>query len=327
MGIHPLCSSSISHTQRYAHLTGTLIAESLHGERMSNILDSHVHAWGPDTAEHPWETDSIVEAVEGLPVETEYTAEVLLADLDAAGVDEAVVVGLPVTHWLDNWYVEHVAREYDRLYGIALLDPFADDAASELRRLMAVDDVVGFRLAPVFPREAMYEVDPSETVETTWLRDAIEETAFWEACAETGASVNLLAHYTQLDQVHDLVERYPDLSYVVDHFGRAGAGVPVDDPAFQQFADLAAAGDVLVKASAIPAISEESYPHRDVEPKIRWLLDTFGREKVAWGSDYPFISPVTDYESTLTCLEEMDTLSSADHRWLTEHSFRDHVGI
>lgn len=119
---------------------------------------------------------------------------------------------------------------------------------------------------------------------------------------------------------------YPDLAYVVDHFGRAGGDVPIDDPGFQQFADLAAAGDVLVKASAVPAISEEPYPHRDVESKIRWLLDTFGREKVAWGSDYPFISSVTDYASTLTCLEEMPGLSDGDRRWLTERSFREHVG-
>jgi predicted TIM-barrel fold metal-dependent hydrolase len=294
---------------------------------MSNILDSHMHAWGPDTAAHPWETDSIVEAVEALPVETEYTADVLLDDLDAADVEEAVVIGLPLTHWLDNWYVETVAREYDRLYGVALLDPFADDAVDELRRLMAIDDVIGFRLAPVFPRDAMYEVDPSETVQTTWLRDAIDETAFWEACAETGASVNLLAHYTQLDQVQALVERYSELSYVVDHFGRAGADVSVDDPAFARFADLADAGDVLVKASAIPAISEEPYPHLDVADKIRWLLDTFGREKVAWGSDYPFISPHTDYEETLSCLDRMDAISEGEHRWLTERSFRRHVGI
>lgn len=294
---------------------------------MGNIVDSHMHAWGPDTAAHPWTTDAIVEAVQGLPITDEYTAEVLLDDLDAAGVDEAVVVGLPLTDWLDNWYVEHVAREYDRLYGIALLDPFADDAADELRRLMSIDDVVGFRLAPVYPRDAMYEVDPGETVETTWLRDAVDETEFWEACAETGASVNLLAHYSQLDQVQALVEAYPDLSYVVDHFGRAGADVAVDDTGFQQFADLADAGDVLVKASAVPAISGAEYPHLDVEPKIRWLLDTFGPEKVAWGSDYPFISPVTDYESTLTCIEEMDGLSDADRRWLTERAFREHVGF
>ena len=294
---------------------------------MSNILDSHMHAWGPDTAAHPWETAPIVEAVESLPVETAYTADVLLDDLDAAGVAEAVVVGLPVTHWLDNWYVEKVAREQERLYGIALLDPFADDAADELRRLMAVDDVVGFRLAPVYPRDAMYEVDPGRTVETDWLRDAIDQQAFWEACAETGASVNLLAHYTQLDQVQALVEAYPDLSYVVDHFGRAGADVPINDPAFAEFAGLAEAGDVLVKASAIPAISEEPYPHHDVEDKIRWLLDTFGREKVAWGSDYPFISSQTEYASTLTCLAEMDAVSDGEHRWLTERSFRRHVGL
>lgn len=291
------------------------------------VVDAHTHAWGPDTADHPWATPAIVEAVEDLPVATEYTADVLLSDMDAVGIDEAFVVGLPVTHWLDNWYVKEVAREYDRLYGIGLLDPFADDAADRLRDLMAVDDVVGFRLATVYPRDGMYEVDPGDTVRTDWLRDAVDQTDFWEACAETDAAVTLLSHYEQNDQVQELVDAYPDLAYVVDHLGRADASVPADDPDFARFADLCENENVLVKASAIPALSNEEFPHRDMDDRLRWLLDECGREQVAWGSDYQFISPVTDYEETLTCLDHMDSLSAGDVRWLTERSFERHLGV
>lgn len=291
------------------------------------VIDAHTHAWGPDTPEHPWTTEPIVEAVEALPVETEYTADVLLDDMDEVGIDEAFVVGLPVTYWLDNWYVKHVARTYDRLYGIGLVDPFADDAAETLRELMAIDDVVGFRLAPVYPRDRMYEVDPGETVRTDWLLDAIDETEFWEACAQTDAVVTLLSHYEQNDQVQELVDAYPDLTYVVDHVGRADASVPTDDPAFGRFADLCANENVLVKASAIPALSNEPFPHSDMGERIRWLLDECGRTQVAWGSDYQFISPGTDYERTLTCLDHMDELSNSDVDWLTERSARRHFGV
>lgn len=269
----------------------------------------------------------MVETARDLPVETVYSADELLDDMDEIGVDEAVVVGLPVTDWRDNWYVERVAREYDRLYGIALVDPFADDAADELRRLMAIDDLVGFRLATVFPRDRMYEVDPADTVQNSWLRDAADESAFWEACAETDASVNLLTHYEQLDQVQELVDAYPDLTYVVDHFGRAGPDVPTDDGDFSRFADLARNGNVLVKASAVPFLSEEEFPYLDMEEKIRWLLDECGREQVAWGSDYPFVSPASDYEGTLACLDHMESLSDQDRRWLTERSFERHIGV
>ena len=291
------------------------------------VVDSHTHAWGPDTDKHPWQTEAIIEAVENLPVETTYTAEDLLADMDAVGINEAFVVGLPVTYWLDNWYVKKVAREYDRLYGIGLVDPFADDAVLTLEDLMAVDGLVGFRLATVYPRAGMYEVDPAETVETTWLLDAIDETEFWEACAATDATVTLLSHYTQNDQIQKLVETYPDLTYVIDHFGRADASVPLDDSDLTKFSELCMNENVLVKASAIPALSKEDYPHLDMEERICWLLDECGREQVAWGSDYQFISPVTDYESTLTCLDQMDRLSKGDRRWLTERSFKHHLEI
>jgi predicted TIM-barrel fold metal-dependent hydrolase len=288
-------------------------------------IDSHTHAWGPDTGQHPWETEPIVKAVRALPVETVYTAEELLSDMDEVGVDEAFVVGFPVTAWRDNWYVERIAEEYDRLYGIALVDPFADDAAGELRRLVAVDDLVGIRLATVFPRDAMYEVDPGETVRTDWLRDTLDEAEFWQACVETDAAVTLLSHYEQVEQIRELVDAYPDLTVVVDHFGRADAGVGTDDEALAEFADLP--DSVLVKASAIPALSNEPFPHLDMEGRTGWLLDEIGRERVAWGSDYPYVSSVSDYERTLTCLDHMESLSTADRRWLTERSFARHLGV
>jgi len=291
------------------------------------VIDSHTHVWGPDTDDHPWATEPMVETADELPVETVYSAEELLANMDEVGIDEAFIIGLPVTHWLDNWYVEKVAREYDRLYGIGLLDPFADDAATELHRLMEIEDFVGFRLATVFPRDGMYEVDPADTVETDWLIDAIDESEFWEACAETGTSVNLLCHYEQLNQVQKLVDTYPELTYVIDHFGRAGGDVPDDDDDFARFAELTENENVLVKASAIPYLSNEDFPHLDMENKIRWLLDEVGREQVAWGSDYPFVSPVSDYEGTLTCLDYMDSISSQDREWLTDRSFKRHLDL
>jgi len=291
------------------------------------VIDSHVHAWGPDTVDHPWTTESIVESVKELPVESEYTAEVLLEDMDDIGVDEAFVVGLPVTHWLDNWYIKKIASEYNRLYGIGLIDPFADDAVNTIHDLMTVDDVIGFRLATVFPRDSMYEVDSSSTTETDWLLDAIDETDFWEACADTDATVTLLSSYKQNDQVQELVDVYPELTYVIDHFGRAGIDVPPDDPDFAQFIDLCENENVLVKASAIPELSNEEYPHQDMGDRVRWLLDNCGRDQVAWGSDYQFISPHTDYESCLTCLDRMDALSTGDVKRLTERTFKDHVGV
>jgi predicted TIM-barrel fold metal-dependent hydrolase len=190
------------------------------------------------------------------------------------------------------------------------------------------EDVIGYRLAPVYPRDQMYEVDPDETVQNDWLLDAAEETAFWNATAETGATVTLLVQYEQLDQVLELVERYPELNYVIDHMARISADIPFDSPYFATFEKLAEYDNVLVKASALGFLSQEGFPFSDMENYVRWMLNTFGQERVAWGSDFPFVSSVgVEYAESLECLDHFDSLSTSDYRWLTGRAFKRFVDI
>ncbi len=99
----------------------------------------------------------LLDVVDDFDVHTVYTTDRLLADMDRNGIDEAVVVGYPICDWTDNWYTLQAAEEYDWLYGIVMLDPFADDAAEQLRRCMDTDGVVGFRLGAAYHYEEMWE--------------------------------------------------------------------------------------------------------------------------------------------------------------------------
>jgi predicted TIM-barrel fold metal-dependent hydrolase len=286
------------------------------------VLDSHTHAWGPPSESHPWINGPLVEThLDGFSVDTVYIAEKLLADMDATGVEEAVVVGYPVVDWTDNWYTERAAADSDRLYGIVMLDQFADGAADALREAMAVDGVLGFRLGAACPYDRMWETfDPS----VTWLRDALEKTVFWAAAEETDATVQILAHHEQLDQVRELVEAHPDLTYLLDHFSHAG---PDTDPG-EVYADLEALADrdaVAVKVSEVVHRSAEGFPYPDMHDHLAWLLDAFGRERVIWGSDFPNVSDAATYGESLRWLDAVDGLSAGDRRWLTDRAFRRHV--
>ena len=282
------------------------------------VIDTHTHAWGPPSEEHPWVNGGIVEAVDDFSVDTIYSAEKLLDDMDEIGVDEAVVVGYPICDWTDNWYTVRAVEEHDRLSGVVMIDQFADGAADKLRDLMAVDGVLGFRLGAICPYDRMWEsFDP----EVTWLRDAIEETEFWEAARETDALVQILAHETQLDQALELVETYPELTYAFDHYGHADPEVPPDEAPFSTFRDLAEYDSVAVKLSEIPHFSNESFPYEDMHDHVRWFLDVFGRERVVWGSDFPNVSDVAAYEDSLRWLDHVDGLSDADREWITGRSF------
>jgi predicted TIM-barrel fold metal-dependent hydrolase len=289
------------------------------------VLDSHTHAWGAPTPEHPWTNGPLVETyVDAFDVELVYSGEKLLDDMDRAGIDEAVVVGYPIGDWTDNWYTVEAAAEFDRLYGIVMIDQFAEGADDVLREAMATEDVLGFRLGAMCPYDQMWETFDTST---TWLRDALDETAFWEAARETDAVVQTLVHTSQIDQAVEMVERYPELTYLFDHWGHAD---PAEDPAESEFADwaeLAGHDNVGVKISEVPHMSEEAFPYRDMHEHLRWYLETFGREQVVWGSDFPNVSDVAAFHETLTWLEHVEFLSDADREWLTERSFRDLTGV
>lgn len=281
-------------------------------------LDAHTHSWGPPSREHPWVNGSIVEDIATYSVAPVFRNEALLDHMDRIGVDEAVVVGYPVCEWTDNWYTLNAAREHDRLYSVVMLDPF-DGGTDELRDAMAVDGVLGFRLGGLCPRDQMWETFDTDAA---WLLDAIEETEFWHTARETDALVQVLVHVDQLDQAIELVETYPELTYLFDHFAYAEPDTPLESGGFDRFVELAEYDAVGVKISEVVHQSNAGYPYTDMHEHVRWLLDVFGRERVVWGSDFPNVSDETDYERTLTWLDHIDGLSNADRSWLTGRSFR-----
>lgn len=200
-----------------------------------------------------------------------------------------------------------------------MLDPFADGTADELRRSMAVDGVLGYRLGAICPYDQMWETfDP----EVTWLRSAIEETEFWEAARETDAIVQILAHVEQLDQALELVETYPDLTYLFDHFGHADPTVSPDIGPFSRFSDLAGYDNVGVKVSKIPHFSAEGFPYTDMHDHVRWFVNTFGADRVVWGSDFPNVNNVAIYKEALNWLDHVEGLSDRDLAYITGESFR-----
>ena len=285
------------------------------------ILDAHTHAWGAPSPQHPWVNASLVEDVEEFSVGVVYSAEDLLADMDEAGVDEAVVVGYPLPEWTDNWYTLAVAGAYERLHGVVMADPFADEAAERVRQDAAAEGIAGVRLGVLCPYDRMWEsFDPS----ADWLRDAVDREEFWAALAETDTAVQILAHVDQLDQVTELVERYPDLTYLLDHFAYADPETPPAE-AYSALSPLAEYDSVVVKVSEAAHRSAEPYPYADLHDHVRWLVDSLGRDRVAWGSDFPNVSDVATYADSVTWLDRVEGLSDADRRWLCERTFRRRV--
>jgi len=287
------------------------------------IVDTHTHAWGPPSQDQPWVTAEIIDDMNSYSVDLVYTARKLLTDMDKQGIDRAVVVDYPTTDYRDSTYTQQVVAEHDRLDGIVVIDPFADESAQQLRAAMAVDGIVGVRLGVVCPRANMWRTfDPS----VSWLSEAIDCTEFWEAAIETDAIVQLLADETQLEQTVELVDSYPSLRYLFDHFAHTDPDTPPEQSAFGTFAELADYDGVCVKLSEIQHRSDEAFPYRDMHDHVAWFLEQFGRERVLWGSDFPNVSDVAAYNEALHWLDHVECLSRRDRNWITGRTYESLTG-
>lgn len=103
-------------------------------------VDAHVHVFAKESAEFPREVD------QALPAEREETAEDLLSEMEAAGIDRACLVQIGGTQFEHHAYLQHCLRTYpDRFRGIGLVPDF-QDPNDHMDRLAEAGGIVGFRL-------------------------------------------------------------------------------------------------------------------------------------------------------------------------------------
>jgi predicted TIM-barrel fold metal-dependent hydrolase len=72
-----------------------------------------------------------------------------------------------------------------------------------------------------------------------------------------------------------------------------------------------------MKVSGLPVSSQQPYPYRDVWPIVRLCLEYFGRERLLWATDFPWITQQCGYDACLKIFtQHMDFLSDEDRTWL-----------
>ena len=87
------------------------------------IADSQIHLWGADTPERPWPAPAPGAPAAHKPYP--FTAEHVLAEMDAAGVSRAVLIS-PIYEGLRNDLVLEAARLHpQRFAAMARFDPLA----------------------------------------------------------------------------------------------------------------------------------------------------------------------------------------------------------
>lgn len=254
------------------------------------IIDAHLHIWQADP-DYPDQSATTVAPASAVPLELlkEYMAE--------HDVQRAVIVQ-PLYPGEDNHYIAQcAASDPERLAAVCVVDPRANDAVSRLKYWVEEKGCRGLRLRPRIAAEADCFGEPSTF-------------PLWEYAEQSGVVINVLGGFEHLDTLARLAGRFNGVRVIVDHL----AYPPIDDRTdFQPLLSLAKLPNIWVKVSGFPYFSQQGYPYADCDRLIRLVYESFGAERLIWGSDFPHILLQSGYARARNWLQRAcDYLTTAE---------------
>ncbi|HEX4443969.1 MAG TPA: amidohydrolase family protein [Galbitalea sp.] len=262
------------------------------------IVDAHTHVWPRWPYEPPVPDD-----------ETRGSYENLLFQLDAAGVDRAVLVNARITRSEDNNdYGARAVREHpDRFFHVVDLDGrwgpdyHQPGAAGRLRALVDTYRPVGV---------SHYLAAQNDG----WLRSP-EGTAFFEVAAEHSLLVNFAAPPVWMPDLREVARSFPTVPLLVNHLGVVGLHPAGIDEALELVLDGGDLPNLLVKVSGYYYGAERpwDFPYADRMQIVRAFYESWGPARMIWASDWPSVLPHMSYRQSLEILREhADFLDPSD---------------
>jgi L-fuconolactonase len=234
------------------------------------IVDTHVHVWEIDPPRYP--VGPTAPNFTSLP-DVPATADELIEDMDANGVDVTVLVQTSWSTWDNGYIADSVARFPDRFVGHGMVDPQDETNNAETVRYWMEDrGLVGFRFHPMYYKDI-------RVLTTDGNR------AMWDVLAAHDAIVQFHTSPPYAEQIDEIATRHPRMKLLIDHMGYPQLD---EGPApWQPIIDLARHDNLYVKISDVKGRSREDFPFADMHDYVRMLVDAFGAERCLWGTGYP----------------------------------------
>jgi predicted TIM-barrel fold metal-dependent hydrolase len=265
------------------------------------IFDSHTHifrtlhgtiATGPVTARAYGRVCVGDEEIQLLPPTCETTtfpAETLVAQMDRAGVDKAMLLQGPFYGDQNTEVLEAVARYPDRLAGAAYVDPwvrngreaFAAIVASKGFRAVKLEFSVPTGLCGLHPEARL------DSFDIAWFWARLEGRRL-VTVVDMGA---VGSRSYQTAAMRAIALTHPNLKIVVAHLGQIRPAVVADRDLLRQWQeqiDLGRLDNVWFDCASLATYCvEEGYPYPSVGQFLRRAIHRIGPAKVLWGSDVP----------------------------------------
>lgn len=263
------------------------------GSKQIRIIDPHVHVWKHDPR-FPFVPKANVPSYDATP-------ESLLKLMHTNGVCQTVIIQV-IYYRYDNSYLASVLRQYPQYFrGVCRVDPLDPHAPDHLSAISAQPGFRGVRLSPVAGPEGDWILGPLMP-------------PLWQRCHSLRIPMTILAPITRMRDLQPLIEKFPDLTVVIDHM----ADCPVQWPReLNSLISLARYPKVYVKISHTWSLSKQPYPWLDAQQLVKRLYDAFGPQRLMWATDWPIAKELASYRQRLAVVrDDMNFLNASDKEWM-----------
>jgi L-fuconolactonase len=265
-----------------------------------SIVDSHVHFWNPAELRYTW--------LDGLPALNRAFLPTEFAEADkVSNVIKLIFVEAGCESTQSQAEVDWVcglAKNEPRLKGIVAHAPLekGENARAELDALASRPLVKGVRRSLQGESDAEFCLRPNFLVGTKLL-------------ADFGFTFDLCVRHDQLRQAAELVQHIPQVTFVLDHFGKPDVRGKNPHQWATDLKALAAVPNVVCKISGLTTEADWSnWKPTDLEIYFQRTLELFGFDRVLFGGDWPVATQATSYEHWIETVHEMVSFASEADR-------------
>ncbi|MGH9741381.1 MAG: amidohydrolase family protein [Candidatus Acidiferrum sp.] len=259
-------------------------------------IDSHQHFWRYDAARDLWITDAMA------ILKRDFLPDELQSELDANGIDGSIVVQVDQSEE-ETLFLLELAKQNRRIAGVVgWVDLRSPRVEERLRFFSSFEKLRGFR------HIAQAEPDDDFLVSGDFLRGIAR-------LGEFGFRYDILIYPKQLPAAIELVSRFPEQRFVVDHLAKPEIKSGSTEPWAKHMRTIAQSGNVFCKVSGL--VTEADWTHwkaEDFRPYLDVVFEAFGPERLMFGSDWPVCLLAAKYGQVKQLIEGYVQNLSAAHK-------------
>nr|MBI1232372.1 amidohydrolase family protein [Cytophagales bacterium] len=233
------------------------------------VIDSHQHFWKFDPKRLPWITDSLS------VLKRDFLPDELYEIYREHAVSGCVAVQAAQTTEESHFLLDLAAKNEFVLGVVGWIDIQADNLSDQLQAFSSFKKLKGFR-----------HILQDEADDRFICRPAFQRGL--EIILDNGYCYDVLIYPRQLKGALDTIAKFPEGRFVIDHLAKPdikGAAMTYWRDIMKEFKGLK---NVSCKVSGMVTEHDwKNWQQEDFFPYLDVVMDTFGEDRIMFGSDWP----------------------------------------